>query len=196
MLSVILGFAAQKTLSNLIAGLQIAFTQPIRIEDAVVMEGEWGWIEEITLTYVVVRIWDQRRLVLPITYIIEKPFQNWTRSSAQIIGTVHLFVNYSVDIEALRKEFRKILESTQLWDKAVSVLQVVELREHAVELRGLMSARNSPEAWDLRCLVREKLVDYLRQLAGFPFPERAVRLSSSAGETHYDRTRDGKKEGN
>ena len=166
--SVIFGLAAQKSLGNLIAGFQIAFTQPIRIDDAVVVEGEWGWIEEVTLTYVVVRIWDKRRLVLPITYFVEKPFQNWTRTTAQIIGTVFLYVNYDVNIDKLRSKFEEILEENSLWDKDVKVLQVVELKDQYVELRALMSAENSPKSWDLRCAVREKLLKYISEIGGRP----------------------------
>lgn len=179
LVSVILGFAAQKSLGNLIAGFQIAFTQPLRIDDAVVVESEWGWIEEITLTYIVVRVWDQRRLILPITYFVDKPFQNWTRNSAEIIGTVFIYVNYSINIEKLRQEFNLILEQSPLWNKKSSVLQVVELKERCVELRALMSASNSSNAWDLRCYVREKLVDYLQTLQENPMPTYFVSLEKS-----------------
>ncbi|MFW6378764.1 MAG: mechanosensitive ion channel family protein [Nanoarchaeota archaeon] len=160
--SVILGFAAQKSIGNLIAGFQIAFTQPIRIDDAVLVEGEWGWIEEITLTYVVVRIWDKRRLVLPISYFVTTPFQNWTKESADILGTVFLYTDYTVPIDALREELDRILNTTGLWDGKVSLIQMTDTTEKTVELRVLVSARNSPDAWDLRCLVREKMVEYIK----------------------------------
>jgi small-conductance mechanosensitive channel len=145
---IVLGLAAQKTLGNLIAGLQIAFTQPIRIDDVVIVEGEWGRIEEITLTYVVVRIWDLRRLVVPITYFIEHAFQNWTRVSADLLGTVLLYVDYTVPIEAVRTELQRILDETKLW---------------TVELRALVSAPDAGVAWDLRCLVRERLIEFIQK---------------------------------
>lgn len=176
---IIVGFAAQKSIATLLAGFQIAMTQPIRIDDVVIVEGEWGQIEEITLTYVVVRIWDWRRLVLPITYFIEKPFQNWTRTSAQIIGSVFLQVDYTVPLEELRKEFQRILEASKLWDKHVSVLQVTDAKEHTVELRALMSAKDASTAWDLRCEVREKLLVYLQR----QYPESLPRMRALIEQT-------------
>lgn len=160
---VVIGFSAQKVLGNLIAGIQIAFTQPISIEDAVVVEGEWGWIEEITLTYVVVKIWDRRRLVLPISYFTEQPFQNWTRGTAQILGSVYLDVDYRMPIEPLRAKLDEILESTTLWDGDAKVLQVVEATETTLKIRALMTAKDSPTSWDLRCYVREHLIGYIQQ---------------------------------
>jgi len=158
---IIIGFAAQKSLSNFLAGLQIAFTQPIRIDDVLVVEGEWGRVEDITLTYVVLAIWDQRRLILPITYFIEKPLQNWTRSTSQILGTVFLYVDYTFPVDSLREELNRLLKTSRLWDKRVGVLQVTDSKEHTIELRALMSARNSSEAFDLRCYVRENLLKYI-----------------------------------
>jgi len=160
---IMLGFAAQRSIATLIAGIQIAVTQPIRIDDVVIVENEWGRIEEITLTYVVVRIWDQRRLVVPISHFLEKPFQNWTRTSAELLGTVYLYTDYQVDVEVLRKELQRIVEGTQLWDGRVVGLQVTNATERTLELRALVSARNSSDAWDLRCLVREKLLGFLRE---------------------------------
>ncbi|WP_432708758.1 mechanosensitive ion channel family protein [Pedobacter sp.] len=159
---IIIGFAAQKSLGNLLAGFQIAFTQPIRIDDVVIVEGEWGRVEEITLTYVVVNIWDQRRLILPITYFIEKPFQNWTRVSAELLGTVFLYFDYNLPISPLREELTKILTNNPLWDKRVNVVQVTDNKEATVEVRFLMSARNSSEAFDLRCMVREHMLAFVR----------------------------------
>lgn len=161
--SVILGFAAQKTIGSLFAGIQIALTQPIRIEDAVFVEGEWGWIEEINLTYVVIRIWDLRRLVLPITYFTEQPFQNWTRNSAEIIGTVVIYTDYRVPLEAIRSQMNRILESTPLWNRNVCVLQVIDCYENTLQLRALMTGKDAPTTWDLRCYVREKLVRWIAQ---------------------------------
>ena len=127
------------------------------------VEGEWGWIEEINLTYVVVRIWDKRRLVLPSSYFLEKPFQNWTKSSADIIGTVFLYTDYTVPFEPLRKELTRLLESTDLWDGKTNVLQVTDTNHDSVEVRILVSARNSPIAWDLRVFIREQMVTFIRE---------------------------------
>ena len=159
----VLGMAMRPTLASLIAGIQIALTQPIRIEDVVIVEGEWGWIEEIRTTYVVVRIWDLRRLVVPLSYFIEKPFQNWTRATADLLGTVFLYVDYTVPVEAVRQQLHRILEGTDLWDRKAWGLQVTNTSEKTVELRALMSASNSSIAWDLRCYVREKLVEYVQE---------------------------------
>ena len=178
-LGIVLGFAAQKTLGNIIAGIQIAISQPIRLDDAVVVENEWGWIEEITLTYVVVRIWDLRRLVLPISYFIEKPFQNWTRTSADIIGSVFLYVDYTVPMEEVRQELYNILEKSPHWDKKVKVLQVTNTTERTVELRALMSAADSPTAWNLRCEVREKLIEFLQKKYPKGLPRTRVELNKS-----------------
>ena len=178
-LGIVLGFAAQKTLGNIIAGIQIAISQPIRLDDAVVVENEWGWIEEITLTYVVVRIWDLRRLVLPISYFIEKPFQNWTRTSADIIGSVFLYVDYTVPVEEVRQELYNILKKSPYWDKKVKVLQVTNTTERTVELRALMSAADSPTAWNLRCEVREKLIEFLQKKYPKGLPRTRVELNKS-----------------
>jgi small-conductance mechanosensitive channel len=160
---IVIGFAAQKSLSALLAGFQIAMTQPIRIDDVVIVEGEWGRIEEITLTYVVVCIWDLRRLVVPITYFIEKPFQNWTRTSADILGTVFLHVDYGVPVDAVRQELTRILEASPNWDHRVNVLHVTDAKEHTLELRALASSSNASRSWDLRCEVREKLVAFIQK---------------------------------
>ena len=160
---IIIGFAAQRTIANLLAGFQIAFTQPIRYDDVVIVEGEWGRIEEITLTYVVVRIWDLRRLVVPINYFIEKPFQNWTRTSAEILGTVFLYVDYSIPVDKIRKKLTKILETHDLWDGKVNALQVTNTDNKVMELRALMSARDASDAFDLRCAVREQLVQFVQE---------------------------------
>jgi len=169
---IVLGLAAQKTLGNLIAGLQIAFTQPIRIDDVVIVEGEWGRIENITLTYVVVKIWDLRRLVVPITYFVERPFQNWTRASTDLLGTVVLYADYTMPVEAVRTELRRILDETELWDRKVGLLQVTNTSDRAMELRVLVSAPNAAISWDLRCLVREKLIEFVQK----NYPEALPRL--------------------
>lgn len=159
---IIIGFAAQKSLGNLLAGFQIAFTQPIRIDDVLIVEGEWGRVEEITLTYVVVSIWDQRRLILPITYFIEKPFQNWTRVSAELLGTVFLYLDYTIPVPVLRTELTRLLNSNPLWDKRVNVVQLTDNKADTVEVRFLISARNSSHAFDLRCFIREEMIAFIR----------------------------------
>ncbi|MHC4528179.1 MAG: mechanosensitive ion channel family protein, partial [Planctomycetota bacterium] len=162
-IGIVVGMAAQRTIGTFIAGLQIAFTQPIRVDDVVIVENEWGRIEEITLTYVVVKIWDLRRLVLPITYFIEKPFQNWTRVTADILGTVFLYVDYTVPVDAVREQLQKVLNKSEYWDKKVCVLQVTNASDRTVELRALVSAADASLAWSLRCEVREKLIDFIRE---------------------------------
>lgn len=160
---IVVGFAAQRSIATLLAGFQIALTQPIRIDDVVIVEGEWGRIEEITLTYVVVKIWDLRRLILPITYFLEKPFQNWTRSSADLLAYVFLYVDYDVPLDAVREKLTQILEASPLWDRKVNVLQVTDATEHSVQIRALASAADASKAWDLRCDIREKLLRFLQQ---------------------------------
>jgi small-conductance mechanosensitive channel len=157
------GLAARPALTNVIAGIQLALTQPIRLDDAIVVEGEWGWVEEINLTFVVVRIWDLRRLVLPISYFIEKPFQNWTRTTADILGSVVLRMDYSVPVEEVRAEFGRALRASQYWDGKVEVVHVTDCSERTMEIRLLMSAGNSPDAWELRCAVRERLITFLQE---------------------------------
>jgi len=161
-IGIIVGFAAQKSIATLFAGIQIAVTQPIRIDDVVIVEGEWGRIEEVTLTYVVVRIWDLRRLVLPITYFLDKPFQNWTRVSADLLGTVFIYADYTVPVQAVREELERIVKASPKWDGKVCGLQVTNSTDRTVELRALMSANDASLAWDLRCEVREKLLAFLQ----------------------------------
>ncbi len=160
---VIIGFAAQRTLGTFVAGMQIAFTQPIRADDVVIVEGEWGRIEEITLTYVVVRIWDLRRLIVPITHFIERPFQNWTRVTADILGTVFIYMDYTVPLEAIRGELTRLLQGHKLWDGKVNVVQVTNATERTVEVRLLVSAGDAGSAWDLRCYLREKMIEFLQR---------------------------------
>lgn len=171
---IIIGFAAQRSIATFLAGIQIAITQPIRLEDAVVVEGEWGWIEEINFTYVVIRIWDQRRLVVPINYFIEKPFQNWTKKTAEILGTVYLYTDYTVPVDALREELDRILEGNKLWDERVKVIQVTDATEKTMEIRILVSAKNSPTAWDLRVMVREKIIKFLQENYPQSLPQTRV----------------------
>jgi len=169
---IVVGMAAQRTISTFIAGLQIALTQPIRIDDVVIVENEWGRIEEITLTYVVVKIWDLRRLIVPITYFIETPFQNWTRTSADILGTVFVYTDYVVPIDAVRETLQRILEQSEHWDGKVCVLQVTNVSDRTLELRALMSASDASAAWTLRCEVREKLIEFIKR----EYPQALPRL--------------------
>ena len=162
-LSVIVGLAAQRSISNLLAGFQIAFTQPMRIDDVLVVEGEWGRVEEITFTYVVVRIWDERRLILPLNYFIEKPFQNWSRTTSQLIGTVFLYVDYTLPVEAIRQELTRFVANQPLWDGRVCGLQTTDSKERTMELRALVSASDAGRAFDLRCAVREHLVAFIQE---------------------------------
>lgn len=175
------GIAARTTLGNLIAGLQIVFTEPIRLDDVVVLEGEWGRIEEITLTYVVVRIWDARRLVVPTTYFVEQPFQNWTRTSAQILGSVTLHVDYATPVEEVREELHRVLQGCEKWDGDAWVLQVIGASDHTIELRALMTAADAPTAWDLRCEVREQLVGYLQDRHPQALPRLRVAEAERGG---------------
>jgi len=176
---IILGFAAQKALGTILAGLQIAIAQPIRLDDVLVVEGEWGWVEEITLTFVVVRIWDKRRLVLPTTYFIEKPFQNWTRTTSEILGTVFIYTDYNIPFEALRNELTRLLEGHELWDGKVNVLQVTDSKEHSVEIRALMSAGDSPQAWDLRVYVREHLITFIQNNYPDSLPKTRIKIQDN-----------------
>jgi small-conductance mechanosensitive channel len=161
LISVVAAVAAQSTLGNLFAGLQLAFSDAVRIDDVVVVEGEWGKVEELTITYVAVRIWDDRRLVLPTSYFTTKPFENWTRTGSAVLGTAEFDVDWSAPVEALRTELRRVCEGTELWDGRVCVLQVTDAVGGNIRLRALVSAHDAAALWDLRCLVREKLVTYL-----------------------------------
>ncbi len=176
---IIVGIAAQKSLANLLAGMQIAITQPIKIGDAVIVEGEWGTIEEITLTYVVVMVWDKRRMILPINYFIEKPFQNWTRTSSELMGAVMLYVDYTLPIESLRTELDRILKEEPLWDGAANVIQVTDATERAMVLRILVSAADASSAWSLRCSVREKLIRFIQENYPEALPKNRISLMES-----------------
>lgn len=175
---IILGFSAQKMLGTLVAGIQIAITQPIRMDDVVIVEGEWGWIEEINLTYVVVRIWDKRRMVLPTTYFIEKPFQNWTRTTSEILGTVFIYTDFHMPVDALREELTRLLQTTNLWDGNVNVLQVTNATETGMEIRVLMSSKNSPTSWDLRVFIREKLITFIQQNYPECLPRTRIEMNN------------------
>ncbi len=168
----VVGFAAKPVLGNLLAGMQIALTQPIRLQDVVIVQNEWGHVEEITGTYVVVRIWDQRRMIVPLQWFIENPFQNWTRSSSEILGTVLLWVDYRMPVNVLRQEAEHICRYAPEWDGRLCLTHVVEANERAMQVRILMSAGDAGRAWDLRCRVREGLLDFVQRT----YPEFLPRL--------------------
>mgnify|MGYP001401797487 CR=1 FL=1 len=187
---IVLGFAGRATIANLIAGVQLALTQPIRIDDVVIVEGEWGWIEEIRSTFVIVKIWDDRRLVVPLNYFIEQPFQNWTRKTADLLGSVFIHADYRLPVQRVREELERIVKECEEWDGRVCVLQVTDAKEQTIELRALVSAADSPTCWDLRCKVREKLVGFIQS----EFPDCLPRVRAeierdrkpSAAYTHKD----------
>ncbi len=179
---IVIGVAAQRTLADLIAGIQIALTQPIRVDDVVIAEGEFGWVEEITLTYVVVRVWDRRRIVLPITHFIEKPFQNWTRTSSDLIGSVFLRVDYRTPVGAVREELRRVVEASDYWDGDACALHVTDAGDRSIELRAIASAANAPQLWELRCEIREALVGYLQDQHPDALPVLRARVQTD-GET-------------
>jgi small-conductance mechanosensitive channel len=169
---IVAGLAARPMLENLIAGVQLALTQPLRVEDAVVINNEWGWVEEINSTYIVVRLWDWRRLVVPLSYLFQNPFTNWTRSSSSIIGTVLIYADYTLPMEPVRARATEIVKASPLWDGQVVNVQVSDAREQVMEVRVLASASDSGRAWDLRCEIREKLIAFIRDA----FPESLPRV--------------------
>jgi small-conductance mechanosensitive channel len=183
----IVGVTMKPTLSSLIAGLQIALTQPIRIDDEVIIEGESGWIEEITTTYVIVRTWDRRRLVVPLSHFIEHSFQNWSRTTSDLLGTVFVYVDYSLAVDEVRQELDRILQSSELWDGKIGALQVTNASEHTMELRALMSASDSSKLWGLRCAVREKLIKFLqeRHPEGLPKMRAEIRGNNAATDLRF-----------
>ena len=174
---IIIGFAAQKSIGMFLAGIQIAITQPIRIDDVVIVEGEWGRIEEITLTYVVVKIWDERRMMLPVNYFLEKPFQNWTRTSANIMGTVFFYVGYDLPVQAIRDFVPQILKDNPNWDGRVFNVQITNSNELYKEMRILVSSSDASKNWDLRTEVREKVIDFIQ--ANYPECFVKVRLNNN-----------------
>jgi small-conductance mechanosensitive channel len=178
--SVIAALAAQSALGNVFAGLQLAFSDAIKVDDVVVVEGEWGRIEELTLTYVSVQIWDDRRLLLPTSYFTTKPFQNWTRTGSAVLGTAELDVDWSVPIEPMRAELRSACEGSDLWDGRVCVLQMTDAVGGSIRLRALVSAADAPSLWDLRCLVRERLVSWVWEQQRDALP----RVRADVGAPH------------
>lgn len=175
--SVVIGFAAQKTLANLLAGIQIAFNQQIRLDDAVVVEKEWGRIEEINLTSVIVRLWDRRRLILPITYFVETPFENWTRSDASIIGSIFLYLDYNVPVDKVREKARKLAEADPLWTGDSFAVQVTDTTPTCIQIRILVSAQDAPSAFDLRCHLREQLIAFIRDEYPQSLPQTRFMLA-------------------
>lgn len=159
----VVGIAAKSVFSNLLAGLQIALAQPIRIDDVLIIEGEWGRVEEITATYVVLKIWDERRLIIPLGWFMEHPFQNWTRRSAQLLGTVFLWVDYTLPVEAIRTEAQRLCEASPKWDKRVCTVVVVDANDRAMQLRILASSVDSGSNFDLRCALREGLIAFIQR---------------------------------
>jgi small-conductance mechanosensitive channel len=172
----ILGFAARPVLSNLLAGMQIALTQPFRIDDVLYVQGEWCWVEEVTATYVVLRVWDLRRLVVPLQWFIENPFQNWSRNTAELLGTVFIWVDYTMPVEPLRQEFTRLLNESGLWDGEFSSVQVTDSSDQAIQVRFLMSAANSSKNWDLRCAIREGMVTFIQEHYPAQLPRLRARV--------------------
>ncbi len=182
----VIGFAARPVLSNLLAGIQLALTQPIRLEDVVIVEKEWGQIEEITGTYVVVRIWDQRRMIVPLQWFIEHPFQNWTRSSSEILGTVFIWVDYRLPLPLIRREVERLCEAAPEWDQRLCLTQVVDTNERAMQLRVLVSAADAGKCWDLRCRMREGIVDFVQK----NYPEYLPRVRAEiSGQSEVEHAR-------
>ncbi|WP_404366092.1 mechanosensitive ion channel family protein [Marinobacter sp.] len=175
---IILGFAARPVLSNLLAGMQIALTQPFRIDDVLNVQGEWCWVEEVTATYVVLRVWDLRRLVVPLQWFIENPFQNWSRHTTDLVGAVTLWMDYGMPLEPLREEFSRLLKASSQWDGKTESVQVIEAGERGMQVRFLMSAGDSSKNWDLRCAVREGLVTFVQE----KYPEYLLRMRAELVE--------------
>jgi len=176
---IVAGLAARPLLTNFLAGVQIAVAQPIRIDDTVIVENESGRVEEITFNYVVVRLWDWRRMIVPLSYFIEKPFQNWTRIGNELIGTVFLYVDHTAPVETIRKKLAEIAAQSKLWNGKVVSLQVSDCKETTIELRALVSANNAPAVWDLRCEVREKLIDFLQREHPEALPRRRYEAADA-----------------
>lgn len=171
---IIIGIAAQRSIANLLAGFQIAFTQPIRLDDALIVNGEFGWVEEITLTYVTMRLWDQRRQIVPLKFFIDDTFQNWTRTNSELIGTVLLFVDYTFPVPALREELDRWLPNNALWDERVKSVAVTDNNDRAMTIRVLVSARDAGATFDLRCQTREHLIDWMQQHHPRSLPQHRI----------------------
>jgi small-conductance mechanosensitive channel len=177
--SVVIGFAAQRFMSSLIAGIQLALTQPIRIDDMVVVENEWGWIEEINLTFVVVRTWDKRRLVIPANHFTDTPFENWTRASPAILAPVYIYTDYTIDVDAIRGETTRLLQNCEHWDGQTNVVQVTDATQETMQIRILASAKDGPTAWNLRVYLRERIITFIQRQYPHSLPRTRVVLDRS-----------------
>lgn len=175
----ILGFAARPVLGNLLAGMQIALTQPFRIDDVLYVDGKWCWVEEVTATYVVLRVWDLRRLVVPLDWFITNHFENWSRYSPELVGAVFVWVDYAMPVEPLREEYARLLRASPLWNGNTENVLVTDASDRAIEIRFLMSAANSTNLWELRCSIREGVIAFVRDR----FPEHLPRLRAQLAET-------------
>lgn len=182
-IGIVVGLAAQRSISNILVGLQIALTQPIRLDDVVIIENEWGRIEEITMTFVVVRIWDLRRLIVPTAYFTEKPFQNWTRVSSELLGTVFLYLDYTVPVEAIREELQRVLQASPLWNGKVGQVQVTNTSAQSMELRLLLSTDDASKGWDLRCEVREKMIAFVQRNYPQSLPKMRAQMQGNTPES-------------
>jgi small-conductance mechanosensitive channel len=189
LVSVVAGLAAQTALANVFAGMQLAFSDAIRVDDVVIADGEWGRIEEITLTYVVVSIWDQRRLVLPSTYFTTTPFQNWTRKGSELLGAVELDLDWRVSPSAMRDQLTSVVEATQLWDGRVANVQVTDATGGHIRVRLLVSAADAGSLWDLRCLVREEMVEWMQKKSPAALPRNRVIVVDKEAQSASVRTR-------
>jgi len=185
------GAAAQPALKNLIAGMQMAFTEPIRLDDVVIINGEWGRIEEIRLSYVVVKIWDERRLIVPVSKFLEEPFENWTRETSQLLGTAMFYTDYTIDVARVRAKLEEIVAASSLWDKRVVGLQVTDMREQTMELRALVSAADAGAAFDLRCEVREKLMAFIASEYPGALPTRRLSRADIDRQSAQDQSESG-----
>ena len=183
---IVAGLAARPVLTNFLAGVQLAVAQPIRIDDAIIVENESGNVEEITFSYVVVRLWDLRRMVVPLSYFIEKPFQNLTRTGGELIGTVFLYVDHTAPVDTIRKKLTEIVTQSKLWNGKIVSLQVSDCKETTIELRALVSANSGSAAWDLRCEVREKLIDFLQREYPSALPRRRYEAAENAATKAND----------
>jgi small-conductance mechanosensitive channel len=179
LVGVVVGFSAQRFLGSVIAGLQIAFTQPLRIDDVVIVEGEWGRVQEISLTYIVVETWDRRAVVVPITYFVEKPFQNWTRTGAELLGTVMIYADYTLPVQTLRKKFEELIRGSPLWDGKVGKIHVTDATEKSMQIRALVSARDASDAFELRAYVREELIRFIQSQSPEYLPKARVAGAES-----------------
>jgi len=177
---IVIGLAAQRSIATLLAGFQVALTRPIRIDDLVEVENEWGWIEDITLTFAIIRIWDRRRLIVPINYFMERPFHNWTSTSSDILSTVFLHVDYSMPIQPLREELDRILEKSSLWNRDLRSILVTDAKEHTLEVRAMATAANGDNSWFLRCEMREKLVEFIQK----NYPECLPRVRAELRDSN------------